>query len=95
MATKNRFRAIILSAVTCLSLCAHSHNMVEKEKMVNDGIVRLSRIEVYPQYLDEYMEFAVEVGTKSPAYRTGSADHVCHAGQREPLHYYDIGNILI
>lgn len=51
--------------MTCLSLCAHSHNMVEKEKMATDGIVRLSRIEVYPQYLDEYMESAVEVGTKS------------------------------
>lgn len=50
--------------MTCLSLCAHSHNMVEKEKMATDGIVRLSKIEVYPQYLDEYMEFAVEVGTK-------------------------------
>ena len=51
--------------MTCLSLCAHSHNMVEKEKMATDGIVRLSRIEVYPQYLDEYMAFAVKVGTKS------------------------------
>jgi quinol monooxygenase YgiN len=39
--------------------------MVEKEKMATDGIVRLSKIEVYPQYLDEYLEFAVEVGTKS------------------------------
>ena len=67
MATKNRFRAIILSAVTCLSLCAHSQSntMVEKEAMATDGIVRLSKIEVYPQYLDEYMEFAIEVGTKS------------------------------
>ncbi len=51
--------------VTCFSLCAHTHNMVEKEKMATDGIVRLSKIEVYPQYLDEYLEFAVEVGTKS------------------------------
>ncbi len=63
--TKNRFIAIIISMVTCFSLCAHTHNMVEKEKMATDGIVRLSKIEVYPQYLDEYMEFAVEVGTKS------------------------------
>ncbi len=39
--------------------------MVEKEAMTADGIVRLSKIEVYPQYLDEYMGFAVEVGTKS------------------------------
>lgn len=47
------------------SLCAHSHNMVQKEKIAADGIVRLSKIEVYPQYLDEYMKFAIEVGTKS------------------------------
>jgi quinol monooxygenase YgiN len=39
--------------------------MVQKENMSADGIVRLSKIEVYPEYLDEYMEFAVEVGTKS------------------------------
>ena len=47
------------------SLCAHSQNMVEKEMMAADGIVRLSKIEVYPQYLDEYMEYAVKVGAKS------------------------------
>lgn len=50
--------------VTMLS-CTHPGNMVEKEKMSDDGIVRLSKIEVYPQYLDKYMEYAVEVGTKS------------------------------
>lgn len=51
--------------MTSLSLCAHSHNMVEKEPISDDGIVRLSKIEVYPQYLDEYLKFAVEVGTES------------------------------
>ena len=30
--------------------------------MAADGIVRLSKIEVHSQYLDEYMKFAVEVG---------------------------------
>ena len=30
--------------------------------MSADGIVRISKIEVYPQFLDEYMEYAVEVG---------------------------------
>lgn len=39
--------------------------MVEKESISDDGIVRLSKIEVYPQYLDEYLKFAVEVGTES------------------------------
>ncbi len=36
--------------------------MCAKQPMAADGIVRLSKIEVYPQYLDEYMTFAVEVG---------------------------------
>ena len=33
--------------------------------MQSDGIVRLSKIQVNPEYLDEYMKFAVEVGTIS------------------------------
>ena len=35
---------------------------VRKEPMTADGIVRLSKIEIYPQYLDEYMKNATEVG---------------------------------
>lgn len=37
-------------------------SMCAKEPMAADGIVRLSKIEVYPQYLDEYMRYATEVG---------------------------------
>lgn len=36
--------------------------MCAKEKMATNGIVRLSKIEVYPQFLDEYMKYATEVG---------------------------------
>lgn len=36
--------------------------MCEKLPMSADGIIRLSRVEVEPAYLDEYMKFAVEVG---------------------------------
>lgn len=36
-----------------------------KEPMAADRIVRLSKVEVYPQHLDEYMKYATEVG-KSP-----------------------------
>ena len=39
--------------------------MCAKEPMAPDGIVRLSKIEVYPQYLGEYMKHAVEVGEVS------------------------------
>ncbi len=38
---------------------------VEKEVFAEDGIVRLSKIEVYPEYLDEYLKYAVEVGSIS------------------------------
>lgn len=40
-------------------------SMCAKESMQADGIVRLSRIEVYPEYLSEYMEYAKEVGEVS------------------------------
>ncbi len=36
--------------------------MCAKEPMQPDGIVRLSKIDVYPQHLDEYMKYAAEVG---------------------------------
>lgn len=40
-------------------------NKKTKKQMQPDGIVRLSKIEVYPQYLDEYLKFATEVGSVS------------------------------
>ena len=36
--------------------------MCPKQPMQSDGIVRLSKIEVYPEYLEEYMKYATEVG---------------------------------
>lgn len=36
--------------------------MCAKLPMQDDGIVRLSKIDVYPQFLDEYMKYAAEVG---------------------------------
>ncbi|MDE6561842.1 MAG: antibiotic biosynthesis monooxygenase [Muribaculaceae bacterium] len=39
--------------------------MCEKLPMQADGIVRLSKIQVNPDYLDEYMKYATEVGTIS------------------------------
>ena len=45
----------------CLNL-EKQPGMCAKEPMASDGIVRLSKIEVYPQHLDEYMKYATEVG---------------------------------
>lgn len=48
----------------CLQL-DHAPAMCAKEPMAADGIVRLSKIEIYPQYLDAYMKYAAEVGEVS------------------------------
>lgn len=40
-------------------------SMCEKETMQPDGIVRLSKIQVHPDFLDEYMKYATEVGAIS------------------------------
>lgn len=45
----------------CLNL-DKAPSICAKEPMADDGIVRLSKIEVYPQYLDDYMKYASEVG---------------------------------
>jgi len=45
----------------CLNLDKQP-GMCAKDAMTADGIVRLSKIEVHPQYLDEYMKYAIEVG---------------------------------
>lgn len=39
--------------------------MCAKEPMAADGIVRLSKVEVYPQFLDAYLQYAAEVGETS------------------------------
>ena len=45
----------------CLNLDKEP-SMCAKEPMAADGIVRLSKVEVYPQHLDEYLKYATEVG---------------------------------
>lgn len=45
----------------CLNLDKQP-GMCAKQPMQADGIVRLSKIEIHPQYLDEYMNYATEVG---------------------------------
>lgn len=45
----------------CLKL-DREPSMCAKEPMSADGIVRLSKIEVYPEYLSQYRDYASEVG---------------------------------
>ena len=58
---------ILFFFIGCLSYTRiHTHStMCEKETMQPDGIVRLSKVQVNPDYLDEYIKYATEVGAIS------------------------------
>ena len=62
---------ISLPAQDIPAITDHSNNIVPemqhttKLTMQPDGIVRLSRVEVYPEYLDKYLKLAIEVGQTS------------------------------
>ena len=68
----------------CLNLDKQP-GMCAKQQMTSDGIVRLSKVEVWPQYLDEYMQYATEVGEISlrtepgvlTMYAVGEKDNPC------------------
>lgn len=55
-----------------------------KLPMEADGIVRLSRIEVYPEYLDEYIAYATEVGATSLLTEPGVLTMYAVADQANP-----------
>ena len=62
----------IMGLMFALAFCAagvsaqgKGAKMVKKIPMERDGIVRLSIIEVHPQYLEEYKKIATEVGETS------------------------------
>ena len=54
----------VLSMSACLNLDKQP-GMCAKLPMAADGIVRLSKLEVYPEYLEEYINYATEVGEVS------------------------------
>ncbi len=65
-----RYIVIVALALTLLGGCCGnrfygSDNMCDKLPMSEDGIVRLSKIRVNPDYIDEYMAYAMEVGSVS------------------------------
>ena len=61
---RNLLTALLLfGLLSCGGTERKTHpGMCAKEEMAADGIVRLSKIEVYPQFLDEYIEYVTEVG---------------------------------
>ena len=66
--TRNLLTALLLfGLLSCGGTGKETHpstqpGMCAKQQMTSSGIVRLSKIEVYPQYLDEYTKYATEVG---------------------------------
>ena len=68
-----------LSLLTTLTVMA-----IKKDTMQPDGIIRLSKIEVYPQYLDEYMTYAVEVGRISLTTEPGVLTMYAMADKNDP-----------
>lgn len=69
----------------CLALDKEP-GMCAKLPMEADGMVRLSKIEVYPEHLEEYMKYAAEVGEVSlrtepgvlTMYAVSEKDNPCH-----------------
>lgn len=84
-------RGKVLAAGVALSLLvgpspAEGLNMCAKEPLQADGIVRLSRIEVYPEHLDTYIQLAREVGEVSLRTEpTECPDHVRPRREGESL----------
>ena len=65
----NYFKPVALGLLLLTACCDHrskeDNDMCKKLPMQNDGIVRLSKIRINPDYLEEYIKYAVEVGTVS------------------------------
>ncbi|MEZ3561748.1 MAG: antibiotic biosynthesis monooxygenase [Duncaniella dubosii] len=55
-----RFLTSIIAIIMLLT--ANAQTLCEKLPMAEDGILRYSVIEIIPDYLDEYLPFALEVG---------------------------------
>ena len=87
----NPARNILTVAMTLILLgaCGNIHtartdNMCDKLTMSDDGIVRLSKIRVNPEYLDEYMNYAMEVGTISLQTEPGVLTMYAVADKEDP-----------
>ncbi len=65
MGKSNDMKRFLATAIIMFTIMGMSAQICTKLPMAEDGIVRLSRIEVYPQFLDEYMKMSTEVGTTS------------------------------
>ncbi len=81
--------ARIILSIACILMIMMNINaqaQCDKLPMAEDGIIRYSVIEVVPEYLDEYLPLALEVGEVSmmtepgglAMYPTASKEDSCH-----------------
>ena len=84
----NYFKPVALGLLLLTACCDHrskeDNDMCKKLPMQNDGIVRLSKIRVNPDYLEEYMKYAVEVGTVSLETEPGVLTMYAVADKEDP-----------
>ncbi|MDE6269630.1 MAG: antibiotic biosynthesis monooxygenase [Muribaculaceae bacterium] len=84
--------SLVFAAAAVLFCCCGGNqpynrkNMCEKQPMQADGIVRLSKIDVNPDYLEEYMQYAMEVGTVSLETEPGVLTMYAVADKENPCH---------
>lgn len=57
--------SLLLLIITAMTLTAKAQTVCAKIPMAEDGIIRYSVIEIVPEYLEEYLPFALEVGETS------------------------------
>lgn len=78
----------IATALILFTACGNHQQkaMCEKLPMQEDGIVRLSKVKVHPEYLAEYQKFAVEVGTVSLQTEPGVLTMYAVADKENPCH---------
>lgn len=55
-------RFLMLILATTMLLTANAQTVCRKSPMATDGIIRYSVIEVVPEYFDDYLPLALEVG---------------------------------
>lgn len=62
---KSVTRIVLLIASILMVMKVNAQTKCDKLPMAEDGIIRYSVIDVAPEYLDEYLPFALEVGETS------------------------------
>lgn len=73
---------LLIGSTACIY--AEAADRCQKLPMQPDGITRLSKIEIYPPYLDEYLRYAAEVGEISLLTEPGVLAMYAMQGKDDP-----------